>query len=435
MITSNYKMPALRGVQENPMRADRLLSIVLLLQVHGRLSAGELTRRLEVSRGTIYRNMEVLSAAGIPVAAERGTGGSWFLLDTYQTKLTGLNPTEIQALFLPKPDHVLSDLGLHQASEAALVKLLASLPAMYRDDAEFIRQRVHVDATGHHHNDEDISFLPTIQQALWQGRRLQLVYHLSTGPIIEPVLDPLGLVAKGSVWYLVAMYDDRIGVYRVSRVQDARIVDQASHRPGDFDLAAYWQASAEQYMANRPRYPVTLRVERGPNPGRSWRRAGDDRPDRFLGRVPRQKQVCASAKDNASAFHPGALFFKDDWLAYSSTDPFDPVRRHQFAQDLASVCGIQAPKEDQVLVLDRIGHGCAVDNDPFQAQVLEQGREIAAKARVYPIRQDDRVVRPQLVRRYLHIVTVGSAVIGKGERPDHQDDRRDQRFWTFEHFS
>ena len=242
------------------MRADRLLSIVLLLQVHNRLTAGDLAKRLEVSRRTIYRDMEVLSAAGIPVAAERGTGGGWFLLDTYQTKLTGLNPAEIQALFVPPPDHVLSDLGLHQASEAALVKLLAALPAMYRDDAEFVRQRIHIDATDYHQHDEDISFLPTIQQAVWQGHKLQLVYHLSTGPIIEPVLDPLGLVAKGSVWYLVARYDDRIGVYRISRVQDARILDEVSRRPESFDLAEYWQASAEQYLASRPRYPVTLRL-------------------------------------------------------------------------------------------------------------------------------------------------------------------------------
>jgi predicted DNA-binding transcriptional regulator YafY len=204
--------------------------------------------------------MEVLSAAGIPVAAERGTGGGWYLLDTYQTKLTGLNPTEIQALFLPTPDHVLSDLGLRQASEAALIKLLAALPAMYRGDAEFIRQRIHIDATHYNHADEDISFLPTIQQAVWQDRKLQLVYHLSTGPIVEPVLDPLGLVAKGNVWYLVAMYDGKIGVYRISRVQDARVLDDPSVRPEGFDLAAYWRASAAQYMASRPRYPATLRV-------------------------------------------------------------------------------------------------------------------------------------------------------------------------------
>jgi len=242
------------------VRADRLLSIVLLLQIHDRLTAGELAKRLEVSRRTIYRDMEVLSGAGIPVAAERGTGGGWFLLDTYQTKLTGLNPAEIQALFVPPPDHVLSDLGLHQASEAALIKLLAALPAMYRDDAGFVRQRIHIDATGYHRHDEDISFLPTIQQAVWQGHKLRLIYHLSTGPIIEPVLDPLGLVAKGSVWYLVAGYDDRIGVYRISRVQDARILDEIGRRPEGFDLAEYWQMSAEQYLANRPRYPVTLRL-------------------------------------------------------------------------------------------------------------------------------------------------------------------------------
>src|SRR5437762_12649728 len=107
------------------MRADRLFSIVLLLQAHRLLPARELAQRLEVSERTIHRDMEALSTAGIPVVAERGTGGGWSLLEEYRTHLTGLNEAEIQALFLSRPTHLLNDLGLSQASEAALIKLLA----------------------------------------------------------------------------------------------------------------------------------------------------------------------------------------------------------------------------------------------------------------------------------------------------------------------
>lgn len=242
------------------MRADRLLSIVLLLQVHKRVTAGELAERLEVSRRTIYRDMEVLSAAGIPVVAERGTGGGWYLLEPYQTRLTGLNLAEIQALFVPTPDRVLSDLGLHQASEAALVKLLAALPDIYRRDAEYVRQRIHIDGGGGYGAEEDISFLPTLQAAIWQERRVQLVYHLSTGPVVEPQLDPLGLVAKWGTWYLVAVWQGTVSVYRVSRVQEARLLDEPCARPEGFDLAAFWRRSSEEYLANLPQYPATLRV-------------------------------------------------------------------------------------------------------------------------------------------------------------------------------
>jgi predicted DNA-binding transcriptional regulator YafY len=242
------------------VRADRLLSIILLLQVRGRLTAGELAERLEVSRRTIYRDMEVLSGAGIPVVAERGTGGGWYLLDTYQTKLTGLNPAEIQALFVPMPDRLLSDLGLRQASEAALIKLLAALPAVYRRDAEYVRQRIYIDGTGGRQPDDDISFLPTLQAAIWQERRVQLVYQLSTGPIVDPVLDPLGLVAKGSMWYLVAVWESKVSVYRVSLIQDARMSDEPCVRPEGFDLAAFWKRSSKEFLASLPRYPVTVRV-------------------------------------------------------------------------------------------------------------------------------------------------------------------------------
>src|SRR5712692_1757631 len=135
------------------MRADRLLSIVLLLQIHRRMTAHALAQRLEVSDRTIYRDMDALSAAGIPVYAERGTGGGCALLEAYRTNLTGLNEAEIQALFLTGPSRLLADLGLRSASEAALIKLLAALPSMSRRQAEYARQRIHVDVASWHHTE------------------------------------------------------------------------------------------------------------------------------------------------------------------------------------------------------------------------------------------------------------------------------------------
>ena len=245
------------------MRADRLLSILLLLQVHRRMTAHELARRLEVSERTIYRDMEALSAAGIPVTAERGAGGGCILLEAYRTNLTGLNEAEIQTLFLTRPARLLADLGLNQASEAALIKLLAALPSMRRRDAEYVRQRIHVDVAGWHQAEEAVPCLPTLQEAVWQERKLYLTYQRNDGTIVERLVDPLGLVAKGSAWYLVAAVEDELRTYRVSRMHAARVTDQACVRPQGFDLAAYWAQSSAQFIANLPRYAVTVRMAAG----------------------------------------------------------------------------------------------------------------------------------------------------------------------------
>lgn len=242
------------------MRADRLLSILLLLQVHRRLTAHELAERLEVSQRTIYRDMMALSAAGIPVVAERGVGGGWFLLEGYQTNLTGLNEAEIKTLFLSKPTRLLDNLGLRQASEAALIKLLAALPAMQRRDAESVRQRIHVEAAGWHPSEENVSFLPTLQEAIWQERKLHLSYQRSDGTMVEQLVEPLGLVAKGSVWYLMAAIEGEIYTYRVSRVQSAEVTDQLFVRPQAFNLAICWEQSYANFKAALPRYPATVRV-------------------------------------------------------------------------------------------------------------------------------------------------------------------------------
>lgn len=241
------------------MRADRLLSIMLLLQVHRRLTARELAQRLEVSERTIHRDMEALSCSGIPVVAERGTGGGWSLMEEYRTNLTGLNEYEIQTLFLARPSHVLSDLGLHKASEGALIKLLAALPAVRRQDAEYVSQRIHIDTSGWHNRAEAIPALPILQQAIWQEHKICFTYSRGETPV-ERIAAPLGLVAKGSTWYLVAMVEGQSRSYRVSRIQSVRIMEEAYVRPPDFDLAAFWTQSSRDFTSTLRWYQATVRA-------------------------------------------------------------------------------------------------------------------------------------------------------------------------------
>lgn len=267
------------------MRADRLLSIMLLLQVHQRVTSRELARRLEVSERTIHRDMEALSMAGVPVFAERGAGGGWSLVEEYRTNLTGLNRSEIQALFLTRPSRLLSDLGLDKASDGAFIKLLAALPAMYRRDAEYARQRIYVDAAGWTRSEEAIPYLPMIQEAVWQERKLRITYNRGDCEAVERLVDPLGLVAKGSAWYLVAAVDGEMRSYRISRVRDAEVIDEPCVRPKGFDLAAYWEQNTANFKAALPRYEATVRVRsevfpRLPFAGRFARVEQADKADR-----------------------------------------------------------------------------------------------------------------------------------------------------------
>jgi predicted DNA-binding transcriptional regulator YafY len=258
------------------MRADRLLAMLLLLQVHGRMTARDLAERLEVSERTIYRDLDALSAAGVPVYAQRGAGGGCMLPNGYRTNLTGLNASEARALVLAAPAKLLADLGLREAGEAALRKLLAALPAGTQRDAARVRGRIHVDAAGWSGPDEAASHLPVLLDALWQERRVRIRYRrgLDAEPF-ERTVDPLGLVAKGSVWYLVAAVEGGRRTYRISRVVDAELLDESFVRPADFDLAAYWTASSDGFVARIPRVPVTLRVraELLPRLRASWRYA------------------------------------------------------------------------------------------------------------------------------------------------------------------
>ncbi len=249
------------------MRADRLISILLLLQIHTRITARALAERLEVSERTILRDMEALSFAGIPVFAERGTGGGWSLTENYRTNLTGLNDTEVQALFLTRPPRLLADLGLAKAADGALIKLLAALPSASRRNAENVSQRIYVDVAGWRNADEAVPLLPVIQEAVWQERKLRITYQRGDECGVERIVEPLGLVAKGSVWYLLARVEDGIRNYRVARVRAAEMLDESFVRPPDFDLPATWRQSNIEFKAKFPRYPVTVRVQ----PDALWR--------------------------------------------------------------------------------------------------------------------------------------------------------------------
>jgi predicted DNA-binding transcriptional regulator YafY len=243
------------------MRADRLVSIMLLLQVDRLVTARELAARLEVSERTIHRDMEALSAAGIPVFAERGSHGGWSLMEEYRTNLTGLNKDEIQALFATRPSRLLADLGLEKASDAALIKLMAAIPSASRGDAEYASQRIHIDTSGWNNSRESSTSLPTSQHAIWREHKLQFKYErgLDCDPV-ERLVDPLGLVAKGSAWYLVAAIDGQVRSYRVSRVVEAKVLDQVFTRPKGFDLASFWEQSAASFKDNFPHYYATLRA-------------------------------------------------------------------------------------------------------------------------------------------------------------------------------
>jgi predicted DNA-binding transcriptional regulator YafY len=243
------------------MRADRLLSILMLLQARGRMTARDLAERLEVSERTIYRDVDALGVAGVPIVVERGRLGGCSLLDGYHTDLTGLTATEARTLFVARAVSHLADLGLDAAGDTALPKLLAALPAAYRPAAERALERMHLDAEIWFQAAEPTPYLAVAHDAVWQDRRLQLTYRHGDGRITADVMEPLGLVAKARVWYLVAhMQEGAFRVFRVSRIQEAVLLDEHFARPAGFDLRVYWAAWCAAFERSIPRYPVIIRV-------------------------------------------------------------------------------------------------------------------------------------------------------------------------------
>ena len=243
------------------MRADRLISILMLLQTNGRMTADDLAERLEVSPRTIYRDLDALSGAGVPVYAERGPNGGCMLMESYRTNLTGLNEKEVQALFMFTVPGLLADLGADKASEAAMLKLMASLPAPFQQDAAFVQKRLHLDPGAWFQSEEEVPYLSLVQTAVWQNQRLRLNYRRGDGQWVKQLIDAYGLVAQASVWYVVGgIRGEKIQVYRVSRIMDAELTGSNFERPADFDLAAYWQSWRDQFEARQNRLTVQLRV-------------------------------------------------------------------------------------------------------------------------------------------------------------------------------
>jgi predicted DNA-binding transcriptional regulator YafY len=241
------------------MLASRLLSILMLLQARGRMSATALAKEFEVSVRTIHRDIDQLSAAGIPVYADRGRSGGFALMDGYRTKLTGLTEPEAESLFLAGLPGPAAQLGLSDVLNAARLKLMAALPANMQPNAERIASRFHLDPVAWFRGADPLPSLPTVAQALWSERWLKLRYR-NNGEVYPRTLGPLGLVLKGGVWYLIAQSGKSIRTYRVAQMIDAAVADEPFARPKNFDLVAHWEKSSRAYEAGVYRESADVRL-------------------------------------------------------------------------------------------------------------------------------------------------------------------------------
>lgn len=230
------------------MRSSRLLSILLRLQAQGRVSAAALAEALEVSVRTIYRDIDALSAAGVPVYAEHGRLGGFVLREGYRTALTGLDRPEAESLFLAGVPFAAAQLGMGASLETTRLKLMAALPEALRQDALRVAARFHLDPVAWFQGPEAQQLLPALAEAVWSGRLLSLDYQSWQGRVARQVA-PLGLVLKGGLWYLVAAVGPQVRTYRVSAIRSLQIEQQRAEPPADFDLGRYWEAFARDYEA------------------------------------------------------------------------------------------------------------------------------------------------------------------------------------------
>jgi predicted DNA-binding transcriptional regulator YafY len=262
------------------VRASRLVELLLLLQTRGRMTAPELAAQLEVSVRTVHRDVEALSAAGVPVYAERGRAGGYRLLDGYRTRLTGLTPAQARALLLTgTPERAAAGLGLGDVLAGTQLKLLAALPEPLREQAAAVRERFHLDPSGWEHRPPEPEFLPAVVAALWDQRRLRVSYRRWGPQDVERILDPLGLVLKVGNWYLVAraaavdgdavrtdavrtdaVRTDAVRTYNVARLLAVRQLDEEFRRPTGFDLVAAWEQGQAGFAERVYRHWVDVRL-------------------------------------------------------------------------------------------------------------------------------------------------------------------------------
>ncbi|MGW2156467.1 helix-turn-helix transcriptional regulator [Nonomuraea sp. NPDC001699] len=238
------------------MRAARLMSLVLLLQARGGMTAAELAKELEVSERTVHRDVLALSEAGVPVYADRGRGGGYRLLDGYRTRLTGLDRAEAEALFLSGVPAALREMGMQEVAATARLKAAAALSPSLRDAPATAAQRFHLDAPGWYAADvPPPPALAPLARAVWNDLPVTVVYKERTRE-----LDPYGLVLKAGAWYLVARLGERFLIFRVDRMGDVRAREPRFERAAGFDLAAFWAGQAAEFSRSLLRDVITLRL-------------------------------------------------------------------------------------------------------------------------------------------------------------------------------
>jgi len=241
------------------MRASRLLSILMTLQARGRVTAQVLATECEVSLRTIYRDIDALSAAGVPVYSDRGSAGGYRLLEGYRTRLNGLSREEAKALFLSGLTGPAAALGLGPVMAAAQLKLTAALPVEMRSAADQMRACFHLDAPGWFHEKELPVHLQDIAVAVWNQRLIEIRYRSWKAETRRRVA-PLGLVLKSGAWYLAGLVDDSTRTYRIARIREMKVLDEGFERPSDFDLEAYWTQSTQRLERQLHQNCATVRL-------------------------------------------------------------------------------------------------------------------------------------------------------------------------------
>lgn len=256
------------------MRADRLLSLMLLLQARGKMTTLALAEELHVSRRTILRDIDALSFAGIPIYTDSGHGGGVALDENYRVKLNGLKEQEIHALVLSGNASLLDDIGLGDAAEQSLLKLLTALPSLHEQTAKHIRNRVFIDPKGWWTDYQNLDYLEALQTAVYENRITHIVYRKHDGTHSQRTIQPYGIIAKASVWYLVAKHDDQFRTYRVSRMESVTVTDDYFTRDDTFDLKAYWDTSIQNFKRDMKLYTCTLKVASSQENFLNWHVSG-----------------------------------------------------------------------------------------------------------------------------------------------------------------
>jgi predicted DNA-binding transcriptional regulator YafY len=243
------------------MRASRLVSIILLLQARGRLTAAQLAKELEVSVRTVYRDVESLHAAGIPLYGDAGHRGGYQLLDGYRTQLTGLSAEEAKALSLSGLPGPAAELGLGSVLAAAQLKVQAALPPALAEQLGATAKKFHLDAIGWYAQAEDTPFLSAVADAVWRSAALRVRYRRWKAPTdVDRRLEPYGLVLKAGRWYLVAAPGPR--TYRVDQILDLAVLEESFTIPESFTLAGYWQSYTAEFLAGLHQADAVVRLSR-----------------------------------------------------------------------------------------------------------------------------------------------------------------------------